>query len=263
MSESALPIRLEHTPQGVAVITLQRADRLNALSSEVAIRLREAVATIDDDHEIRVAVICGEGRAFCAGADITELETFAGSREFTDFVTHLTEAFQTIVRSPKPFVAAVHGAALGGGFELALSCDLRVAEEGTRLGVPEVKLGLLPGATGCVRLARELSPAVAKQLLLTGNPLVAEDALRVGLVNAVVPAGTARAAALDLAGELVSLPPLALAAAKRLVDDSIDAPIEDAIALERSTVARLFDTADRVEGLAAFLEKRAPVFRGS
>ena len=159
-------------------------------------------------------------------------------------------------------MAALHGVALGGGLELALACDLRVADDTARLGVPEIKLGLLPGAGGTARLPRLLPKAIAKQMLLTGAPLSAADAHRLGLVNEVVPAGGALDAALALAASLSSLPPLALAAAKRLVDEGAAMPLRSAITLERETVAMLFGTEDRVEGVRAFLEKREPTFQG-
>jgi enoyl-CoA hydratase len=167
-----------------------------------------------------------------------------------------------LARCPKPSVAAIHGVALGGGLELALACDLRVAEDGARLGVPEIKLGVLPGAGGTARLPRLLPKAVAKQLLLSGEPLSAADAHRLGLVNEVVPAGTALDAALALASRLAALPPLALAAAKRLVDEGATLPLDAAVTFERETVSMLFGTADRVEGVRAFLDKRSPTFEG-
>ena len=152
--------------------------------------------------------------------------------------------------------------ALGGGFELALACDLRIAGDGARFGVPEVRLGLLPAAAGTQRLARLLPAAIAKHLLMTGEPLSADDALRWGLVNRVVPAGEALAASLELARSLATGPPRALAAAKRLVDEGVEIPFDTAVGLERDAVAMLFTTDDRKEGVAAFLEKRQPRFAG-
>jgi enoyl-CoA hydratase len=152
--------------------------------------------------------------------------------------------------------------ALGGGLELALACDLRVAESTARLGVPEIKLGLLPGAAGTARLTRMLPPALAKQRLLTGEPLGAADAHRLGLVNEVVDEGAAREAAVRLAARLAALPSLALAAAKRLVDEGGQMPLDAAIAFERETLAMLFATEDRAEGISVFLDKRPPRLSG-
>jgi enoyl-CoA hydratase len=258
----AEPVVFEPRPDGVGVVTLRRPDRLNALSSEVAVRLHEAFRSAGSDHSVRAIVVAGEGKVFCAGADIGELDTLDGSLGFREFVRKLTDAFDTLARCPKPSVAAIHGVALGGGLELALACDLRVAEDGARLGVPEITLGLLPGAGGTARLPRLLPKAVAKQLLLTGDPLPAAEAHRLGLVNEVVPAGTALDVALALASRLAALPPLALAAAKRLVDGGATLPLDAAVTLERETVSMLFGTADRVEGIRAFLDRRAPTFEG-
>jgi len=259
---AAEPLRVSVGEDGVGLLVLDRPDRLNALSSSVASALEDGVRRLADDPAVRVLVVAGEGRAFCAGADITELDALDGPFGFRAFVTRLTGALDTLAGCPKPSVAAVHGAALGGGCELALACDLRVVEETARIGVPEVRLGLLPGAAGTARLSHLLPAAIAKQLLMTGEPLSAADALRLGLVNTVVPDGSARPAAVDLARRLAALPPLALAAAKRLVDTGAGLPHDAAVALERETVSMLFGTADRVEGVRAFLEKRPPVFRG-
>lgn len=242
----------------VAILSLDRPDRLNALSTTAAAELASAVDKVAGDDSVRAFVIAGEGRAFCAGADISELSELEGPAGFAELSRRLTGALDTIASCPKPSVAALHGVVLGGGLELALACDLRVADETAKLGVPEIKLGLLPGAAGTVRLPRLLPKAVAKQLLLTGAPLTATDAHRLGLVNDVVPAGGALDAALALAASMAALAPLALAAAKQLVDESLD----DAIARERDVVSELFGTEDAAEGIAAFLQKRPPTFRG-
>ena len=260
---SDLPVRLEVLPERVALLTLDRPERLNALSSEVAAAIADAVTSVTADPAVRSIVVAGEGRVFCAGADIAELRTLEGPHEFSAFVARLADAMQALARCPKPSVAAIHGVAFGGGLELALACDVRVADENAQLGVPEIKLGLLPGATGTARLSRMLTPAIAKQLLMTGEPLSAADAARLGLINQIVPSGGAREAALELARRLAALPPLALAAAKRLVDDGASMSLESAIIFERETVSILFATEDRVEGLNAFIEKRAPTFGGA
>ena len=213
---------------------------------------------------VRAIVVAGEGKAFCAGADIGELDTLEGPHGFGGVRAPADRRVRRARRAcPKPSVAAIHGVAFGGGLELALACDLRVAEDGARLGVPEIKLGLLPGAAGTARLPRLLPNAVAKQLLLTGEPLPAAEAHRLGLVNEVVPAGSgARRRARRSPRRLAALPPLALAAAKRLVDDGATLPLDVAVTLERETVSMLFGTADRVEGVRAFLDKRPADVRG-
>ena len=247
---------------GVAVFTLDRPGRLNAIGSDTVELLDLAVDHVVSDVSVRAVVVTGAGRAFSAGADITELDRLAGPGDFARFVHSLTDSFGRLARLPQPTIAAVDGLALGGGFELALSCDLRIAGEGARFGVPEVRLGLLPAATGTQQLTRLLPAAIAKQLLMTGEPITAEEAWRWGLVNRVVPAGEALSAALELARSLGSGPPLALATAKRLVDEGRDLPFAHAVGLERDAVALLFDTDDRREGVAAFLAKRPPVFSG-
>jgi enoyl-CoA hydratase len=247
----------------VVVLTLDRPERLNAIGRDTLTQINEALSRIENDETARVVIVTGAGKAFSAGADITELDALDGPPAMARFLTHFTDTYDRLSRLTKPSIAAVNGMAFGGGLELALACDLRVVARGARLGVPEIKLGLLPGAGGSQRLARLLPAAVAKQLLLTGEPISADDAHRLGLVNQVVDDGTALDAAEQLAGRLAAGPPLALAAAKRLVDLGGPMALDAGIAFERETVAMLFATDDRAEGVAAFLEKRASHFRGS
>lgn len=255
-------VRSEVRPDRVGVITLSRPERLNSISTAVADAIMTATAAFSADERVRAIVVAGEGKAFSAGADITELSTLDGPAGFARFVARLTDAFDHLAACPKPSVAALHGVALGGGLELALACDLRVAEEGTRLGVPEIKLGLLPGAAGTVRLPRMVPVPVARRMLLTGEPILADEAQRLGLVSETVPVGASLESALSVAAQLATLPPLALAAAKRLLIDALAVPESVAIDRERQTVSMLFGTQDRVEGLAAFLEKRPATFEG-
>jgi enoyl-CoA hydratase len=259
----AIPlVRVERLDHRVGLLVLDRPDRLNALSSAVAKALSDGIAVLATDDAVGAIVVAGEGKAFCAGADIEELEALDGPHAFGGFVDRLNKMFGELAACPKPSVAALHGVAFGGGCELALACDLRVADETARLGVPEIKLGLLPGAGGTARLPRLLPTAMAKQLLMTGDALSAVDAHRLGLVNEVVPPGQAREGAVALASQLATLAPLALAAAKQLVDGGATMTLDAAITFERETVSGLFGTEDRVEGLRAFLEKRQPHFRG-
>jgi enoyl-CoA hydratase len=252
---------LRHECRGrVALLTLDRPERLNAIGSDTVALLHEALDLVEADSDTRAIVITGEGRAFSAGADIAELDTMDTGADFARFVTGLTEAFGRLAACATPSIAAINGIAFGGGCELALACDLRVASSNARLGVPEVKLGLLPGASGTQRLARLLPTAIVKHLLMTGAALGADRALELGLINSV--ADDVVGEALAVAARLAEGPPLALAAAKRLVDDGVELPFDEAVVLERSTVSGLFDTDDRREGIAAFNAKRAPSFSG-
>jgi enoyl-CoA hydratase len=246
----------------VVVLTVDRPERLNAIGRDTLTLLNEALDRIEADPGTRVVIVTGEGKAFSAGADITELDALDGPHSMSRFLAYFTDTYDRLVHLAKPSIAAVNGMAFGGGLELALACDLRVVARSARLGVPEIKLGLLPGAGGSQRLARLLPAAVAKQLLLTGEPISADDAHRLGLVNEVVDDGTALATAERIAERLADGAPLALAAAKRLVDLGGPMALEAGVAFERETVAMLFATEDRAEGVAAFLEKRSPQFRG-
>ena len=244
----------------VVVLTLDRPERLNAIGSDTVALLHAHLDAIENDRELRAIVITGEGRAFSAGADITELDTLRDGADFARFVKGLTDVYERLAASPVPSIAAINGIAFGGGCELALACDLRLMSPTARLGVPEIKLGLLPGAAGTQRLARMLPAAIAKYLMMTGAHMGADAALHHGLVNSLH--DDVLAAAVELAATLAEGPPRALAAAKFLVDGGSELTLADGINLERETVSRLFDTSDRVEGLAAFLAKRPPHFTG-
>ncbi|WP_405622806.1 enoyl-CoA hydratase/isomerase family protein [Streptomyces sp. NBC_00076] len=246
----------------IAVLTLDRPGQLNALGSRTMEQLTQALDDVRDNDDVRALVLTGAGRAFSAGADIGEIESCTTPGQFRAFVGRLTETFALLEDFPKPSVAAVHGFAFGGGLELALACDLRVAERGTRLGLPEMKLGVLPGAGGTQRLPRLVPPAVAKQMILTGEPIDAERAHALGLVNELAEPGGALKAAEALAAKLTAGAPLALAAGKRLIDYGLGMDLEAAIAYERETVSVLFSTEDRAEGLKAFRERRPGDFRG-
>ncbi|MFI1486764.1 enoyl-CoA hydratase/isomerase family protein [Streptomyces sp. NPDC020747] len=246
----------------LAVLTLDRPGQLNAIGSETVDRLAQALSDVRDNDDVRALVLTGAGRAFSAGADISEIESFTKPGQFRAFVGRLTEVYALVEEFPKPSVAAVHGFAFGGGLELALACDLRVVERGARLGLPEMKLGVLPGAGGTQRLPRLLPPAIARQMILTGEPIDAERAWQLGLVNELAERGGALAAAEALAATLAAGAPLALAAGKRLIDHGLGMDLETAIAYERETVSVLFSTEDRAEGLKAFRERRPGEFRG-
>lgn len=246
--------------EGVLTLTLQRPP-VNALDEALVLQLRSALREADSDPEVRALVISAEGPCFAAGADIRMLQRLTRA-EFSAFVTEIQALFGELERSTKPVIAAVEGAAMGGGFELALACDLRIAGGDARFGVPEVQLGLLPGAGGTQRLARALPKGRALDLLLTARTLSTAEALAWGLIERAVPAGSAEAEAQRLTAGLATGAPLAIAAIKECVLSGRDASLAAGLALERETARRLAASADFTEGLAAFLDKRPPVFQG-
>jgi len=246
---------------GIALVTLDRPDRLNAVDRATLRELDAVLAELEHDDVSRALVVTGAGRAFSAGADIDELSRLDDPDAFADFVHQFTDVLDRLAQLATPSIAAIDGLALGGGLELALACDLRVASSSARLGVPEVKLGLLPGAGGTQRLPRLVPRAVATHMLLTGAPLTALDAHRYGLVNELSGDAPALDVAERLARELATGAPLAHAAAKQLLREGATLPLAAAIERERHVVAGLFGTADAAEGLAAFRDKRAPSFQ--
>ena len=248
--------------RAVAIITLQRPDQLNAIDAQTVKDLDATVARIADDDTVRAVVITGEGKAFSAGADIKEFSELATADDFRAFLHDLERAFRRLELLAQPSVAAVNGIAFGGGLELAMACDLRVADARARFAVPEIKLGIVPGAGGTQRLPRLVPKAVATQMLLTGDPVDAAEALRIGLVNELVTDRPVVERAVELATTLASRAPLAVAAVKRLLDALVDTGLEAGLELERDASATLFGTDDRREGTAAFAEKRDPTFEG-
>ena len=245
----------------VARLTLNRPTRLNALSSDLVQLLRVSLAEIGGDREVGAVILAGEGRAFCAGADLSELAGH-GPVEFGRYIRELEGLCRQLEQIPQPTIAAVHGVAFGGGCELALACDARVAERPARFGLPEIKLGLLPGAGGIQRAARLLPLGVVRKLVLTGDPLSASEAELHGLADVVDEGGVAHAA-LALATRLAAGAPLAQAAAKRLLLRGPGLDLESAVELEQGNVVELFASNDREEGIRAFLAKREPGFSGS
>ena len=240
----------------IATVTLNRPKVLNALNSQVFDELESVFTKLKDDASVRVILLTGGGeKAFAAGADINELAT-------TDVVTGAAKArrgqgvFRLIETCGKPVIALVNGFALGGGCELALTCTMRLASETGRLGQPEVKLGLIPGYGGSQRLPRLIGRSAALKLLLTGEMVTAAEALRIGLVDEVVPADQLMARGLELAQTIAAMAPLAVAGCLEAVEQGYDAELEAAIDIEAEIFGRLCGTADKAEGTAAFLEKR-------
>jgi enoyl-CoA hydratase len=258
------PIAVTYERRGaIALVTLRRAEQLNALSSTVVRALDAVIGELERQSDVRVIVVTGHGKAFSAGADIKEFSALDGPIAFRGFIELLQRTLRRLEQMAQPSIAAVNGIAFGGGLELAMACDLRIADPKARLGLPEIKLGLLPGAGGTQRLPRLVPSAVAAEIILTGNPVDASQALQIGLVNAVSEPGQSVERALALAETIAARAPLALTAAKRLRDQAAALPLDAGLQLERETVTKLFGTNDRVEGTAAFVEKRDPRFSGS
>jgi enoyl-CoA hydratase/carnithine racemase len=252
-------VRLEIS-DGIGTIRLDRPP-MNALNTEVQEGLRAAAAAATAAPEVAAVVVYGGGQVFAAGADIKEM----AGMSYPDMAARagaLSSAFDLVARIPKPVVAAVNGYALGGGCELALACDWRVVAEDAKLGQPEIRLGVIPGAGGTQRLARLVGPARAKDLVLSGRMVAAEEALRIGLADRVVPAAEVYQQAVALVRPYVGGPAQALRAAKLAVDGGLDRDLAAGLAWESQLFAALFATDDKREGMAAFIEKRPPSFTG-
>jgi enoyl-CoA hydratase len=248
----------------LAIITIDRPAALNALSSRVISDLTQAVATLEISDEIRVVALTGAGeKAFVAGADIAEMQdlTAVQAEAFSAMGGALGNAIET---SEKPYIAAVNGFALGGGCELALACDFIYASDNAKLGQPEVKLGVIPGFGGTQRLARRVGVAKTKELCMTGDPIDAAEALRIGLVDLVVPAAELMTRVKAIAAKIAANGPLAVAEVKRLVHQGQSMSLEAALALEARSFGLMFATRDQREGMAAFLAKprRDAAFEG-
>lgn len=245
----------------VGLLRINREKKLNALNRSIFDALMAYLDEAARDESLQVLILTGSGRAFCAGADIKEYWQ-QGSAAFSEFQRRGRTLNDAIEHHPKPVIAAINGFALGGGFELALCCDLLVANEQALFGLPEPTLGLVPGGGGTQRLPRLIGRHRAKELLLTGRRLSAREALEWGIVSAVVPVGEEIAEAQRLAASITALAPLAVRSAKRLVNEGLDAPLPTALSYEQQTLVSLYGTRDGQEGIAAFMEKRAPRFSG-
>ena len=249
----------------VAVITLNRPDRMNTLGGTMKTDLARAFFELArNDDQVRAVLVTGSGdKAFCAGADIKERATdvVRGTEYFVrQKATH--ELFRNIEEFEKPVVAAINGVALGGGLEIALCCDLRIAADHARFGLPELKLGVIPAAGGTQRLPRVIGEARAKELILTADLVDAETALRYGLVSRVLPQAGLMAAAMELSQRIARHPPLAVRFAKRAINRGMQTDLDSGLEYERYAASMIVDSEDRLEGMRAFVEKREPQFKG-
>lgn len=243
-------------------MNLNRPATRNALGKNMMDEFRSALSKIRFDQDVRVVVLTSTTpKVFCAGADLKERSAMSKA-EVAAFVYGLRTAFTDLANLPTPTIAAIEGAALGGGLEMALACDFRIAGSEAILGLPETALAIIPGAGGTQRLSRVVGVAKAKELTFTARRLKSEEASAIGLVNKAVPAGEAFNSALELAREILPNGPIAVRMAKEAIDKGSQVDIATAMAIEQACYAQVIPTSDRIEGLNAFKEKRKPVYKG-
>jgi enoyl-CoA hydratase len=247
---------------GIIMITLDRSERLNAINLKLCQELKQALDEVALDNEVRVVIITGGDRAFSAGIDIKEIMETPNISFESLLSNNLAPIFDSIEKLEKPVIAAISGSAVGGGCELALACDLRLASTTATFGLPEVKIGAIPACGGTVRLPRLIGIAKAKEMLFLGDFIDAQEAYHIGLVNKVVSTDSLLAEARQLAKTLLQRPPLALKAIKFCVNFGMQMSHSAALACETREAALLHETEDRIEGMKAFLEKKKPVFKG-
>ena len=245
----------------IAWIRFNRPEKLNALSPEVFRELAEAVAVCEADDNIRVVILTGSERAFVAGADIESMSkgTIKDAFELTDNSTTVQERLADL---PKPTIAAISGYALGGGLEVALCCDFRIAADNAVVGLPEISLGIIPGGGGTQRLPRLINYSMAAEMIMLGGMVKAERALRMGILNKVVPADELDEKVKTFAGRLMARPAMALRAAKTAMRKGLNVSLRDGLQIEQDLFCMLFGTEDQKEGMAAFIEKRKAKFKG-
>jgi enoyl-CoA hydratase len=250
--------------ESLAIVTVNRPDKLNALNATVIAELDKAFTELAQREQVRAIILTGAGRAFVAGADIAEIADAADGPAGLEALSQVgSRVFTKIERLNKPVIAAVNGFALGGGLELALACHVRLASEGAKFGLPEAKLGLIPGYGGTQRLPRLIGTGRAMQMILTGGMIDANTAASFGLVNAVYPNEVLMDVARSMAKEMMANGPLALAHAIDVVAKGAGMPMDEALALESRHFGELGRTADMREGTKAFLEKRPASFKGA
>ncbi|TCS94642.1 enoyl-CoA hydratase-related protein [Hazenella coriacea] len=247
---------------GISILTIQRPEVYNCLNRETLQTLSQILEELCHDRTTRVVVITGEGeKSFCSGADLKERRTFTED-QVRQYIRLIRETFNQIEQLPKPVIAAVNGLALGGGMELALACDLRVADERAVMGLTEVSLGIIPGAGGTQRLPRLIGKAKAKELIFMAKKVTAHEAESLGLVNQVTSAGKSLEVALQMAEVMKQQAPLSLMQAKSAIDQGLEVSLSVGLAFETKAYEILIPTQDRLEGLAAFKEKRKPNYHG-
>jgi enoyl-CoA hydratase/carnithine racemase len=263
MSQDGVSVRTPRSgAAGIAEITLDRPEAMNALSTAMTARLASVCAELAADRSVRAIVLAAAGRAFCVGADLKERSAMSDADLLAQRPV-FRAAFGAVLALPQPVIAAVHGYALGGGCELALSCDLIVADETAQFGLPETTVGLVPGSGGTQLALRRLGPGRAADLVLTGRRIDAAEAAALGLADRLVPAGTAGQQAHELAGRIAANSPVAVLNAKRALRQGAGLPLAAGLEVEDSAWRATAFSADRKEGIAAFVEKRKPQWPGA
>ncbi len=255
-------ILLVEKDRQIATLILNRPKTMNALSVDLVEKVRDAVENIRFAPDIRVVIITGAGgKSFCTGADLKERAKM-DDREVKRFIFCLRETFLAIENLNKPVIAAVNGLALGGGMELALSCDIRIAADTARMGLTETRLAIIPGGGGTQRLPRLIGKARAKEMIFTGRQIDAKEALEIGLVNQMVTPGELLTACNKIAAQILETGPVAIEQAKYAINKGMETDLNTGLAIESNAYWLTIPTQDRREGLAAFKEKRKPVYKG-
>jgi enoyl-CoA hydratase len=258
MNYEFILVESEYQPH-IALIRLNRPKELNALNLQLMLELKAALASLDDDDNVRCIIITGNQQAFAAGADIKQME----SKTAIDFLKiDQFETWDQIRKTKKPIIAAVSGFALGGGCELAMTCDMIVASETAKFGQPEIKIGIMPGAGGTQRLTKAVGKALAMEMVLTGKFISAEEAMKAGLVNRVVAEELYLDEAIKLAKEVTQMSPISVRLAKESVLKAFDSGLQEGLYFERKNFYMCFASEDQKEGMNAFVEKRKPNFEG-
>ncbi|MCX7983138.1 MAG: enoyl-CoA hydratase-related protein [Syntrophales bacterium] len=250
----------KRTDDKIAIITFNRPEVRNAINPQMRMELLKAVSELEDDEEVRVVILTGGTKIFAAGADIAAMVNSTAMEMFGPAA--LWDVTFKMEESKKPYIAAIAGFCLGGGCELALACDIRIAAESAQMGQPEINIGIIPGGGGTVRLTRLVGMGKACELVLTGKPIPASEALAIGLVNKVVPEDKLMEEAISMAKSIIRHSPVAVGLAKYALKNAAEADLKTGKSIERACFSLAFSSEDQKEGMRAFLEKRKPAYKG-